>query len=440
MVRGKGVGTVRKWNRADAVLAFAFFVFLLALGVHLYMPQEVIADGILFCAEAALVGGIADWFAVTALFRRPLGFPYHTAILPRRRDAFIRASVTMVQKEFFSRRKIFRHLEQFHLMPLLLEWLAEEATRARISQGLYHYARHFLLREDSAEKVQILAEKIRGRLASIEPEDFFAQCGQWLRASGRDKEFLAHLAAYLHQRAARPETAQALESVLEAYEKEKTKSTLSLFLAGLAAAMDLVNYEEAAQLMQKQLLAVLSALGEKDSPLQQEMLALFYEKAAVLNDDPEFHQFVHEMRDSLVAGLPIEETIGSAWQKMQAHFAADAARQVDAVEEHLPVLRSRLSAIIEEEYARGLRLLQTDEGLRRAVGHFLYDLIARSALHAQTLVGIVVENVLSRLDDEQLNHLVYDKVEPDLLWIRMNGSIVGAGIGLVLFLVLRLFG
>ena len=82
--------------------------------------------------------------------------------------------------------------------------------------------------------------------------------------------------------------------------------------------------------------------------------------------------------------------------------------------------------------------MQEDEELRRTVGRFLYDLIARSALHAQTLVGVIVRSVLSRLTDEQLNHLVYDKVEPDLLWIRMNGSIVGAGIGLVLYCLLQL--
>ena len=123
---------------------------------------------------------------------------------------------------------------------------------------------------------------------------------------------------------------------------------------------------------------------------------------------------------------------------MREHLDADAARQVDAVEEHLPLLRSRLATIIEEEYDRGLQLLQQDDELRHTVGRFLYDLIARSALHAQTLVGVVVESVLERLTDEQLNHLVYDKVEPDLLWIRMNGSIVGSGIGLLIFIALQI--
>ena len=112
---------MKSWNKADRVLFLAFLVFLLALFVHLQLPHSVFAAGFLFCAEAALVGGIADWFAVTALFRKPLGFPYHTAILPRRRQSFIKASVTMVQKEFFSRRKVFRHLERLHLMPMLMK-------------------------------------------------------------------------------------------------------------------------------------------------------------------------------------------------------------------------------------------------------------------------------------------------------------------------------
>ena len=63
----------KSWNKADRVLFLAFLVFLLALFVHLQLPHSVFASGFLFCAEAALVGGIADWFAVTALFRKPLG-------------------------------------------------------------------------------------------------------------------------------------------------------------------------------------------------------------------------------------------------------------------------------------------------------------------------------------------------------------------------------
>ena len=302
----------KTWNKADRVLFLAFIVFLIALLLHLQMRNSVVVSGFLFCAEAALVGGIADWFAVTALFKKPLGFPYHTAILPRRRQSFIKASVTMVQKEFFSRRKVFRHLERLHLMPMLMQWLGEKDTRETVSRQLYHYARGFLLRRDSEKKAMEIAQELRQHLQTMEPEDIFASIGSWLQKSGRDKDFLAKVSAYLGTRAAAPETAKAIEGMLERYEKEKAKSTLALFLTGLAEAMDLVNLEDAAKIMQKQLVAMLQELGTRDSQLQQEMLALFYEKAAVLNAEPEFHQLVHELRDSLVAELPIEEAVARA--------------------------------------------------------------------------------------------------------------------------------
>ena len=64
------------------------------------------------------------------------------------------------------------------------------------------------------------------------------------------------------------------------------------------------------------------------------------------------------------------------------------------------------------------------------------DMVRRSALEAQVMSAAIVREVLGNMTDEQLNSIVYEKVEPDLLWIRMNGSIVGAAVGLVLFLLM----
>lgn len=426
-----------KWNKADKTLLVAFLVFLFALCVHLEHPANVFASGFLFCSEAALVGGIADWFAVTALFRKPLGFPYHTAILPRRRQAFIKASVTMVQKEFFSRRKIFDHLERLHILPMLMEWLSQPETESRLTTRLVHYLRDFMLRQDVNAQADALAGKIREGLDTLEPQEFFSLFAQWLRETGKDKEFIARVATYVRSHAGTGEARALIRRMLEDYQQENTGG-LASFLVGLAQAVDLVNYDEAAELMQRQLLELLGELSEQDSALQRSLLAMFYEKAAELNHDEQFHLLCHELKDSLMVELPLEDAIVSTLEHLRRHFAEDKARSVDPVEEHLPALRSRLEEIIRTEYRRTLALVEEDAELRRSIGRFLYDLIARSALHAQTLVGVIVKNVLSRLTDEQLNHLVYDKVEPDLLWIRMNGSIVGAGIGAIMFTLLTL--
>jgi uncharacterized membrane-anchored protein YjiN (DUF445 family) len=297
--------------------------------------------------------------------------------------------------------------------------------------------RDFLLQQSKAQAA-IIAAKLRETLAKVEPEDFFALWGTWLQKTGKDKEFLARVAAYWRGQVSAAAARQQIKAMLEAYEQEKTNDNVfAQLLAGFAQAVDLINYEEAAELIQQQLLTMLDELGRSDSKLQKEILNLFYEKAVELNKEPQFHQLTHELKDSLLRDLPLESAVENMFDQLRIHFLEDKARDVDPLAEHLPALRSRLEELISEEYQRTLQLIEQDAELNHAVGSFLYDVIARTALHAQTLVGVIVTDVLSRLTDEQLNHLVYDKVEPDLLWIRMNGSIVGAGIGLVLFLILQ---
>ena len=427
---------VRRWNRADRTLFLVVVVFLVALGLDLADPSSLVADGLLFVAEAALVGGIADWFAVTALFRKPLGIPWHTAILPRRRKAFIHASVTMVQKEFFSRRKIFRHLSKLHLMPMLVGWIDQPATRDMLLHRLLHYARDLLLQQDTEAQAALLAQQVRKVLLEAPARPFLRECREWIRRSGKDREVLSRIAAVAHSYAERSETKESLAQMLEAYGRERAQSPAAILMAGLAQLFNFVNFEEAAELLQRQMLAMIDELGKDGSPLQQEILELFYEKASEFSHASEFQQLAEELREDLVAELPLEEAILRALDHIQSELA-EAENDAQAME-RLPDVRSHLLKVFANEYNRGIQLLKENGELQKSIEHFLYSLIARSALHAQTLVGVIVTNVLGRLTDEQLNRLVYDKVEPDLLWIRMNGSIVGSAIGLVLFLLLQL--
>lgn len=232
----------QNWNQADKTLLLALAVFLLALCVHLQYPGRVVGEGFLFCAEAALVGGIADWFAVTALFRKPLGFPYHTAILPRRRDSFIRASEQMIKQEFFSRRKIFHHLEKLHLMPMLLGWLQQPETEAQVTRRLQHYARDLILRQDSLKQAAFLAQQVRQTLTQVQPVAFLAALGRWLHESGRDKELLAYSTQYLRPLAASEEVHQGIQQMLEDYGREQTQGGWAQFFAGLAEAAGAIDY------------------------------------------------------------------------------------------------------------------------------------------------------------------------------------------------------
>lgn len=426
----------RSWNKADRTLLLAAVIFFLALSLVIAYPKSLLARGFLACSEAALVGGIADWFAVTALFKKPLGFPWHTALLPRRRESFIEASVTLVQKEFFSRRKIFQALQHIDLAARLIDYLRREAVQERLVSQFLHYVRSFAMHIDREQQAKAFADEMRSELKRTHPEEMFSLIGRWMRDDERDHVLVARAAQFFAEKVADPGFSKRVEDVLFSYAKENAKSAWDRFLLGIGQMTDVVNFADLAQLVHHQALHVLTELMEKDSALQKEFLALCYAKAEELCADQDFCDFSLELRDALLAGLPLEEAIERSLAFVQKHFfLMRRTRGLDAV---LPMLRENFSAVLVEELRRTLVLVGEDEKMQRAIDRLLYDLAARSALAGQDLVAVIVRDVLSRLTDEQLNHLVYDKVEPDLLWIRMNGSIVGAGIGLIIFVLLQL--
>ena len=96
-------------------------------------------------------------------------------------------------------------------------------------------------------------------------------------------------------------------------------------------------------------------------------------------------------------------------------------------------IEKNLVQLIEELLERAEALLSNNKTLQEELNSLIYQMAARGALQAQELLGSITNDVLGTMTDQQINRLVYDKAEPDLLWIRMNGSIVGASIGLVLF-------
>ena len=78
-------------------------------------------------------------------------------------------------------------------------------------------------------------------------------------------------------------------------------------------------------------------------------------------------------------------------------------------------------------------MLRDDTAVGKKFDVLVYDIVARSTLQAQAISGIVAREVMRRMTDEQLNRIVYDKIESDMLWIRMNGTVMGAVIGSMLF-------
>ncbi len=419
-------------NDATKTLLLAAAFFLLGLALRFRFPDHILARGLLFCAEAALVGGVADWFAVTALFERPLGFPWHTAILPRRRPEFMAAAANLIQREFFSRRQMFSLLERYNWRETLVEKVRDERFRTWLRQKIAGWVRGQLRTVDTGGLAQRLAAHIRQEMLAAPLPRLLTWLEDHLRAEDNDRQLLARGADYLYRKLDTPETAALIQGILEDLKEKKLeeKGFLARIAAAYAEGKGILDLGQMASLIQREFLRVLEEIAEPGSKLQDTVRGLFYHHLALCGQDEKALEAFGTIRGELLRGLPLEEVLAENLRRLQEELVREDG-------EAGPLARA-LRELIDHEIQRLLSLLDSDEQLQQQVDQLIYDIVARSALQAQIMSGQVARVVMVRMTDDDLNHIVRDKIEPDLIWIRMNGSIVGAIIGAGLFAVLEI--
>ena len=396
----------QNWNKADRTLLAAAVIFLFALCLQVQYPGNVFAAGFLFCAEAALVGGIADWFAVTALFEKPLGFPWHTAILPRRRQSFIEATGRMLQREFFGKKALVAKVKRIDFAGKLLGWLERPESRQLVAKWLADRGRNWLEAQDGTSLSGVLAVRL-GDLAagSMTPE--------------RIRSFLLYGAKELESVARQPEFADKIEAGLDEYIESKLQGPMAMMMAGFAQSVNVLNTEEAAGLIKDRCILFLERVQQEESE-EAEQLQAMAEKISCF------------LQKNFAARQELDHAVLNSVQRLNLNeYLFNATDERDILDGQLQELAG---SIVQVVYG----MLRENSSLQREVSGICYQLAARGVMQAQEMLGSIAGDVLGTMTDEQINRLVYDKAEPDLLWIRMNGSIVGAAIGLVIFAVMQL--
>ncbi|MBR3723026.1 MAG: DUF445 domain-containing protein [Selenomonadaceae bacterium] len=390
-------------NNADKTLLLAAALFLFFLALHIEFKDNLLADGLLFVAEAALVGGIADWFAVTAIFRKPLGFPYHTALLPRRRAEFIEATTTMLEQEFFSERKLITHLKQFEIFSFILNFFKSKELKIEITEKILSEVENLKINEKKYA-ISYLRENFYNIILKILDE---------LKNSGKDRLLIKEIALYAKSKVMEEKTRQIIYEAFVKYEEEKLKEVSAFFLNMIAKAIDAVNFDEASEIFQNKLASFFEEFASNEA-LQDTVLSLMRERLYKYLTAKDYATNREELRNEIFSALNIESALEEIIEKVTYENADD---------------------FVSEEYGRLLTLIESDAHLYGILEHLIYDVMARSALYAHTKVADVVNDAISALTDDELNKMVYEKVESDLIWIRMNGSIVGSIVGATIFII-----
>jgi uncharacterized membrane-anchored protein YjiN (DUF445 family) len=396
-------------RRATLLLVAATVLFIIA---RLLESRFGWLDVVRATMEAAMVGGLADWFAVTALFRHPLGIPIpHTAIVPARKDRVGRTLGAFVQRNFLSRDVIEHRLRSMQVGRRLAEWLADADNARSISRnaaGAMSSAAQMLRDEDVQE---VIDRSLATRIRSMRLAPLLGKVLVVMTEDDRHQEVLDEVIE-LASRTVNDNS----DLIRERIEQETPW--------WLPAAVDDKIFKRVLGAIQR-LLAELSA--DRYHPLRSrfdESLHAFIDR---LNTSPEFAARVDAWKEDFLNNEAARKFSASLWEEGKAALARYASNPGDAAP----------TAIEHALTTFGRKALDDPELLAR-MDEFAVDVAAFLVARYQDEVADLIASTVASWDPELTSRRVELAIGRDLQFIRINGTIVGGLAGLVIYAISKL--
>ena len=375
---------------------------------------------VLAVAEAGIVGGLADWFAVTALFRRPLGLPIpHTALIPRNWELLAARVGTMVGQRVLTKAYVLQELARLDLADALAR-AAERLTRADLEsliRRLAGWAVAALVPETAGEAVARLARRLGREPAA----PALARALEVARQHGWDERAIAALARGLVEALERPELRLAVGDLLDellAHYRERMGVYPRLWL-GLANLLGLVDRDRAVATL---LAEAHRIAAEPDHPLRRRLAEMLAELPARLRADSRVAARVEAAKRELLATPVLARLAEDAVRALRALVAGDLASP-----------EPELVAWITERLERARRTLSTDAALRRSLEAWIKARAAEAVERHHDRVATFIENGVRALGPQGAVRLIEEHAGDDLQYIRVNGTVVGGLAGGALY-------
>lgn len=384
---------------------------------------------ILAIAEAGIVGGLADWFAVTAIFRRPMGLPIpHTALIPANWELMATRVGSMVGDRVLTKDYVTHEVARFDLADLLARG-AERVKPADLEGGLRRVARWIADQLSPAATADVVAWTRRLLLGQpVAP--LLARAVEIARSHGWDQRAIEALAAALADALDRPEVratvTELVDEVLAAY-RERMSATPRLLL-GLADAFGLIDRDRIVGALHA---AVRKIATDPDDPLRRQLGDVIAALPERLRTDAALAVRVEAAKTELIDSAEVSRLLEDAAEALRRALVSDLSSE-----------RSESVAWITARLEDMRRELATDAALRESLDRWIKARAIELVERYHDRIARFIERGVHALGPEGAVRLIEEHAGDDLQYIRVNGTVVGGLAGGALYaihLLLRLF-
>jgi len=359
--------------------------------------------------EAAMVGGLADWFAVTALFRRPLGLPIpHTAIIPENKDRIAETMAAFLRDNFLTPQVVARRLRAMNIAGAAGAFLADpdRGRQSRIRSGAANLFADILQSLDPERLGGLVKSGLRNMLERVDAAPLL---GQLLTAAIADKRHLPVIESLIRWAGV---TLEGNEPLIRSIIHERANTLVRW--TGLDERLANAIIDGLYRLLAE-------SMVDPDHPLRRKIQEGLDTLADRLLHDPKMQARVEEMKAELLANPAMGRWLDGMWERLRGAML-NAARDPGAA------LPSQFAASVGELG----QALQDDQRLQFLVNRFARrTVVGISTRYGDEIVRLVSETV-KRWDAGTVTARIEGAVGRDLQFIRINGTVVGGLVGVAI--------
>ena len=359
-------------------------------------------------AEAAMIGGLADWFAVTALFRHPLGIPIpHTAIIPRNKNRIGEGLGAFVSQNFLTPEVLIPKLRAVDVASRLAAFCAEPANAEAAARRIVQTVPYVVNSLEDREIRDFIGRAMREQIGTIDLAPLLGKALSIVKDSGHHRQMFDSGVRLMLRLVS--ENEQQIYEVVGERSRWWMPKTIDRAIAKaiISGVKDL-----------------LSELSRPDHPARDRFDQMVAELAEKLQNSPEYRARIAALRDQLMEHVAAQHYLDTIWDELRDVLLRDAASPNSTMRQALG------TAIVSFG-----RTLQADASVRARLNRRAEVFTRKVVLPWRAEIGRFISDVVRGWETATVTERIELAVGRDLQFIRINGTLMGALIGCGLFLI-----
>jgi uncharacterized membrane-anchored protein YjiN (DUF445 family) len=386
-------------------------LILLGFAVVLFVVANVYKiDWLKALSEAAMVGGIADWFAVVALFRHPLGIPIpHTALIPSNKDKIGENLGNFVSDEFLTREKLEVKIEQFNVAVKASDWLIDDKNANLVANLIVENVIPGILRTIDDEEVKhFIQTQFSDKLSKVNFGEWIALGFESLVKSEKQEVLVTNvlktLIVELHNH----------KHLIE----EKVKSSTPFLSFGLAD-------KKITEGVFNGLYDFLEQASLQDSAIRKRINDYVVDFIRELKESPEMQQKVNDLVVGFASKKEVLDYINGIWLEIKTAITNDLAQKEEST------IKKSIANMIQS-FGKGI---QNDQLMMDKINNFIKNDVLSVLINNKKMIGDLISSTVKSWDTDEVSKKLELEIGSDLQYIRINGTLVGGLVGLLIYAV-----